>query len=294
LNDGLVVCQVRSWITGDRAVSLPFSDHCEPLSNSTEEMKSLIRELQSSLHDQHWQYLEIRPTSDSFAELAEDLGFRPTGRYFRHVLNLSPDLEDLFRSFHESSVQRRIRHAEQSGLSEECGATPELLKDFYDLLIMTRSRHYLPPQPLVWFQNLLYCHGNAVAVRVAYKDATPIAAILILRFRETAYFKYGCSNSRFHRLGATPWLMWKAIRAAKLSAALQFDFGRTQADNPGLLAFKNHWVSRCERLTYWRYPGADSEDSTGDWKLKTAKRVFSHLPKPLLILSGKLIYRHIG
>ena len=31
LKNALVFCRVESWLTGRRLVSLPFSDHCEPL-----------------------------------------------------------------------------------------------------------------------------------------------------------------------------------------------------------------------------------------------------------------------
>src|SRR5579859_7573506 len=31
LRNGVVCCKVNSWFTGQRLVSLPFSDHCEPL-----------------------------------------------------------------------------------------------------------------------------------------------------------------------------------------------------------------------------------------------------------------------
>src|SRR6185295_8609350 len=31
LTNALLFCAVRSWLTGSRLVSLPFSDHCEPL-----------------------------------------------------------------------------------------------------------------------------------------------------------------------------------------------------------------------------------------------------------------------
>src|SRR5262245_25827296 len=31
LVNGLVFCRIRSWLTGTRIVSVPFSDHCEPL-----------------------------------------------------------------------------------------------------------------------------------------------------------------------------------------------------------------------------------------------------------------------
>ncbi len=35
LTDGVVFCEVDSWLTGRRLVSLPFSDHCEPLLQTT-------------------------------------------------------------------------------------------------------------------------------------------------------------------------------------------------------------------------------------------------------------------
>src|SRR5690242_12893147 len=31
LKNALLFCVVRSWLTGSRLVSLPFSDHCDPL-----------------------------------------------------------------------------------------------------------------------------------------------------------------------------------------------------------------------------------------------------------------------
>src|SRR6185295_20146121 len=33
LTNAVLFCAVRSWLTGSRLVSLPFSDHCEPLVN---------------------------------------------------------------------------------------------------------------------------------------------------------------------------------------------------------------------------------------------------------------------
>ena len=31
LSNGIVFCRIHSWVSGSRLVSLPFSDHCEPL-----------------------------------------------------------------------------------------------------------------------------------------------------------------------------------------------------------------------------------------------------------------------
>ena len=294
LKNGLLLCRVKSWLTGRRLVSLPFSDHCEPICDSIEEMNALICFSQAVSHDQHYRYVEVRPTSEDFAQTTAGSDFRPAGGYFLHVMDLRPNLDDLFRSLDKDCVQRRIRRAERAGLVEKCGTSDELLKAFYSLFVITRSRHHLPPPPCAWFQNLVQCQGKDVEVRVAYKDGNPIASILTLPFRQTGYFKYGCSDTRFHKFGAIPWLLWRAIAAAKSQGALAFDMGRTQEENAGLLAFKNHWVGRYKRLTYWRYPGTTSLDTPNGWKLKMVKRVFSHVPNSLLPVSGKLVYRHIG
>jgi len=294
LKNGLLCCQINSWLTGSRLVSLPFSDHCEPICESPEEMMSLTGGCQAFLSAQPRQYLEVRPTDEDFGRTFSEAGFRPVGRYFLHVMDLRRDLETVFRSFDKDSVQRRVQRAERAGLVEKCGTSQELLQEFYGLFVITRGRHHLPPPPFAWFQNLIQCQGNALEIRVAYKDGSAIAAILTLRFRETSYFKYGCSDARFNKFGATPWLLWRAIAAAKADGAVAFDLGRTQEGNAGLLAFKDHWVSHHQRLTYWRFPSGSFVDSTAGWKLKMAKRVFSYMPKRLLATSGKLIYRHIG
>jgi hypothetical protein len=294
LKNGLVFCQVKSWLTGCRLVSLPFSDHCEPLCDSDEELSFLICYLQTALNHQKWKSLEVRPVDGNFRQTGAEIGFLPAATYFLHTLDLHPDLDQVFGSLDKDSVQRRIQRAQRAGLVEKSGRSDELLKDFYALFVITRGRHHLPPIPYAWFQNLVHCLGEAVEIRIAYRDENPIAAILTLRFRDIVYYKYGCSDVRFNKFGATPWLLWRAIAAAKSNGGIEFDMGRTDEDDTGLLAFKNHWVPQPKRFVYWKFPKIASFNSVDNWKLKMAKRIFSHMPDRLLTITGKLIYRHIG
>jgi Acetyltransferase (GNAT) domain len=295
LKNGLVFCRVKSWLTGNRLVSLPFSDHCEPLCDSPEELDFLLRHFQAVRKQQNWKYLEFRPTTKNFGQLAQKAGFLPSAKYFLHTLDLGPNLEGVFANLDKSSVRRRIQHAERAGLIEKCGTSEELLKEFYGLFVITRRRHHLPPPPYSWFRSLISCQREALEIRLAYQSGTPIAAILTLRFRNIVYYKYGCSDVRFNKFAAIPWLLWNAIAAAKSNGANEFDLGRTEKDNAGLLAFKNHWVPHPQQLVYWRFPESfQSYDSEDSWKLKMAKRTFSHMPSGLLKITGKLLYRHIG
>jgi hypothetical protein len=290
-----VFCHVNSWLTGHRLVSLPFSDHCEPLFDAAEDMHFLMRYLQAALEREEWKYLEVRPVKAVLGRSANGSEFAPAAEYYLHTLNLRPALDDVFRSLDMDSVQRRIRRAQRASMVEKCGTSDTLLKQFYRLFIMTRGRHRIPPPPYAWFRNLIACQGDAVEIRVARQNDIPIAAILTLRFKDVVYYKYGCSDERFNKFGAMPWLLWNAIASAKSMGASEFDMGRTEKDNPGLLTFKNHWVPQPRELVYWRFP--ENSRSLGmafDWKTRIAKRAFSFMPSGLLTLSGKMLYRHIG
>ena len=294
LKNGLVFCRINSWLTGSRIVSLPFSDHCEALCDAPEDLNFLIRYLQTALEHEKWKYLEVRPVNWNFGQRDGGISFLPTATYFIHILNLCSDLDAVYRRLDKDCVQRRIQRAERGGVVEKCGRSDDLLKEFYDLFVITRGRHHLPPIPYAWFRNLVRYEGKALEIRLAYKDKIPISAILTLQFRDTVYYKYGCSDARFNNFGATPWLLWRAITGAKLNGATKFDMGRTEGNNAGLLEFKNHWVPQPKLLVYWKFPDCSSLDSVGGWRLKIARQVFSCMPNRILRIIGELFYRHIG
>jgi len=294
LTNGLVFFGIRSWFTGSRLVSLPFSDHCEPLVDSAEEFDFLVDCLQAEMNHRDWRYVEVRTANGQFERKGQLAGFCLADSYYLHRLDLRPSLDEIFQSLHKDSAQRRIRRAEKAGVSFKSGRSESLLRDFYALLLLTRKRHRLPPQPFVWFQNLAECMADALDVRIAYWDGLPIASVLTLRFRNTTYYKYGCSDARFHNLGAMPALFWETIQASKTGGCAEFDLGRSECDNEKLIAFKNHWTREHSRLQYWRYPASSRPSLTEGWKLRMAKRAFAYMPNSLLALTGRLAYRHIG
>ena len=275
-------------------VSLPFSDHCEPLFSSGEDFRFLMSYLQADLEHQQWKYLEVRPMNGIFPSGGEEVGFGPSKRYFLHQMDLRPDLDQLFRSLDKSSIQRRIRRAERAGLVEKCGRSESLLKEFYSLFVLTRSRHMLPPQPFVWFRNLVDSLGERLEMRLAYKDNVPIAPILTLKFRDKIVYKYGCSNPKFNYLGATPLLLWRTIQDGKAKGAVELDLGRSGEEDLGLVTFKNHWVRPASSIVYWRFPAPVALVTQEARRLRLAKFLFACMPESLLRATGELIYRHIG
>src|SRR5579864_9570139 len=66
ITNGIPFCRIQSWITGSRLVSLPFSDHCQALSDTPEARESGFEFLPSLLEREHCDYIELRSrTPDS-------------------------------------------------------------------------------------------------------------------------------------------------------------------------------------------------------------------------------------
>jgi lipid II:glycine glycyltransferase (peptidoglycan interpeptide bridge formation enzyme) len=292
LTNGIAFCRISSWLTGRRMVSLPFADHCEPLLESDETSKELIDFLRSSIKENRWKYIEIRPLSSTL--LAQVSSQEKGSAFCFHVIDLNAPVEDLFRSLQKSSMQRSIRRAEREGLVCEQGRSEALLSNFYGLMLKTRRRHKLPPQPISWFRNLSSCLGERLNIRVAMKNGEPIASILTLSHRSTLVYKYGCSDERYHNLGPVPFLFWDAIREAKGNGLHEFDLGRSDLTNPGLITFKTRLGARASTLEYVRFSAAHSAPAAEDRGMHMAKRLFACMPDGLLTTAGKLLYRHIG
>ena len=295
LENGLVLCHVASWITGRRLISLPFSDHCEPLLNNASGEHVLISALEQTLRQEKLRYIEIRPAQPLAAATSLH---RSTQDYCFHQINLRPDLSTLFENCHKSSTQRKIQRAEREGLICETGHSDALLDAFWNLLLMTRRRHRIPPQPKSWFRNLIDCFGDALQIRVAYKGKQPVASILTLRHKDTLVYKYGCSDARLNNLGGTQLLFWRSIQEGKRDGLRMFDLGRSECDNTGLITFKDRWGSARSTLTYARFSLSPPSDrfgrSVAAWAGRIARGMVPCLPDRILSMVGSALYRHIA
>lgn len=289
LSNGIVLCQIRSWLTGRRMVSLPFSDHCDPLLDDTDAMTAVTDQLWRLVQQGKWQFVELRPQM-SLSVANGSL----TPPFCLHVLDLTPGADDLFRKFHKDCIQRKVRRAEREDLEYRSGNSQDLLEAFYRLLILTRRKHGLPPQPREWFTNLGSCLGDQLTVRMAFSAGKEIAGIVTLQHGKQMVYKYGASDPAFQQLGGTPLLFWRAISEAKAAGLTSLDLGRSDLDNPGLITFKNRLGAKPSTLVYSRLSRTQTVDARDGWPKKVARHLFAVMPDPVLRATGRIMYRHVG
>jgi hypothetical protein len=296
LDNAITLCHVKSWLTGNRLVSLPFSDHCDPMFRNSSDAQPMMAALQKQLREENSRYIELRTTDTCVQSIP---GFTEYCSYCFHYLELTPDIDSLFRALHKDSTQRKIKRAEREGLIYVEGHSSDLLDEFYRLMLLTRRRHNLPPQPKQWFVNVIDCLGPACKLRMAFKDKTAVAAILTLRHKDTAVYKYGCSDASANQMGGTQLVLWRSIEESAREGLRYYDFGRSDLANSGLITFKDRWGCKRVNLPYWRYTNGRKASRLepsleDDWKRQLARRVLPYLSDNMLASLGSWMYRHIG
>ena len=282
--------EVSSFLTGKRAVSLPFTDYCEPLVPHTEVSKVLFEAIVQEGKKRQWKYIELRGGTDF-------LGDGPASAWFyRHTLDLSPGDAKLFKGLRDST-RRNIKKAEKEGVTVRFETTPEALREFYRLNCLTRREHGLPPQPWQFFEHLheeILAKGMGSVALADYKGNT-IAANVYLHANGEAIYKYGASDKAHQNLRANNVLMWESIKLYAGKGFKSLCFGRSEPENEGLRQFKTGWGADEQVINYYRYDMAANAFVPGKKTVSNrANQVFSRMPVPALKAIGGLLYRHMG
>jgi hypothetical protein len=288
LVNGWLFCRIRSWLTGRRLVSLPFSDHCDPLVNNEIESQRISQAILQDKRGQEWKYIECRLLDANVPK-----GFASSDKYYLHKLNLEPESDQLFEGLHKSSTQRKIKRSEREGVAYEAGRSEALLDRFYRLLVITRRRHRVPAQPRTWFSNLLSCFGSELTIWVASWQEAKVASIITIRFKNSLVYKYGGTDERLFRFGGMQLLFWRAMMDAKQRGLTEVDLGRSDMHDEGLNIFKDRLGATRSCLTYCRYP-VDPSTLAGVSGMLLPQKLRPYLPDGLVTFGGRLLYRHFG
>lgn len=286
--DGVLpLMEIDSWLTGRRGVSLPFTDHCEPLSLSGQTSEALAEETTTLARERRWRHWELRGGTQT-------LGLPVTVAFHGHLLDLSPGPEKLFARCADA-VRRAVRKAERSEIALSFTHSRENMEAFHRLLCRTRQRHGVPPQPWHFFENirrhvLEAGHGRLV---LAWSEGRPIAGAVFFHFGRTVVFKFGASLEQFQHLRANNLVFWRAIEWHAAAGFETLDLGRTSIANEGLRRFKLGWGPVERRIEYARFDCrasvfAPTPDRAHGWQ----NRLFRWVPPTLARLIGAVAYKH--
>ncbi|OPY67916.1 MAG: FemAB family protein [Syntrophorhabdaceae bacterium PtaU1.Bin034] len=293
----LPFCIVRSPFTGNRIVSLPFTSYCDPLVSSPEEFPDLLGgliDLMGSVGPAR--YYELRVFGG--AENIDDDRLKKHSYHKIHVLDLRQGFESLRKSFHRDCIKKSVRKAERSGIIIRDGASEQDLKSYYLHHAQTRKRLGLPIQPYSFFRNMwdIMKPPGYFSLFMAELEGKVIGGLIVFRFRDTLSLEHIGTDLGHLLLRPNHLLYFKAIETACAEGLSYADFGKTTADNQGLLDFKRRWGATQYDVTYFYYPHVKGMMALEDTSAK--HKFFVNIGKrmPLVFARGlgRIAYRHMG
>jgi lipid II:glycine glycyltransferase (peptidoglycan interpeptide bridge formation enzyme) len=282
--------EVSSWLSGRRAVSLPFTDFCVPIEAPGQGSARLYEHAIEEGCKRRWRWLECRASNSAFG------GATPSLAFLGHIVDLKGGQEQMFQNL-ESAVRRGIRKAEKAGLRIEFSRSAEAMQTFFTLHCGTRRRHGVPPQPLRFFQNIVrYVLGEDRGfVATAYLDNRPVASAVFFHQQKDSIYKFGASDYAFQHLRPNNLVMWEAIKRLAEAGCTHLHLGRTSMGNEGLRRFKLGFGAREEQINYFKYDFRTcsvvaEKDKAEGW----FNPFFRHLPLCLSRLAGRVLYPHLS
>jgi hypothetical protein len=283
---------MRSWLTGNRLVSLPLTTHCDLLisEEQLDWVKSFLMKKFAGV--KHLQLKLLNPTANALNLELND------SEFVTHFLDLDRSLDDIFGSFQKTSIRQRINRSRKHNLNHRVATDEQDLIVFYKLFTSSRRRHGLPPQPYSFFRNMwrILQPMGLLELHLVEYGSEVIAGAVILKYKDRYYGEYIAVNYDYKKLNANHKLIWEIIRSAHDNGAKLFDLGRSSTYNPSLIKFKDRWGADKHPLYYYYSPGTRSIDTHGN--LEFGRRILNfanqHLPQKLLQLEGRFLYSHIG
>jgi len=284
------VMEIKSRLTGYRGVSLPFTDYCDPIINNEYTPFEIISAILKHGKEVGWKYYEQRGINGFDARIIPSINF------YRHVLVLDKNYENLYRNLKES-YRRNIKKSIKGNVIISIHNSIASMKEFFRLQCITRKRHGLPPQPYEFFKKI---HEHVISkdygmIIFASYNGSKIAGAVFLHFGDKVIYKFGASEIKYQHLRANNLIMWEAIKTYAEKGYKNLSLGRTSLYNEGLRRFKLGWGSKEDILHYYRY-NLIKEQFVVKRSNETGihNTIFRNMPIVLSRFIGSKLYKHHG
>lgn len=268
---GLAYCHVNG-MKGERLVSLPFSDFCDPLISDEEDMRIITDRLTSSGYP-----VTLRLLRNKL--VLRDPRFHEIGDAKWHGIDLSRDPDQIWQDL-SSSARRAIRKAGSSNLNVRPAEDESDLRAFYELHLRVRKYRYrLLAQPYTFFTNIShrFLQDEDGVLLLAEVGGQIIGGVLFLTWKDKLYYKFNAWDPDYSALRPNDAVMWMGIGHGTKNDLSLLDLGLSDSDQEGLIRYKQKYAT--EGRDIQAVTSADPEDS-GD------RESWSFLPRLVDLLTA--------
>ncbi|MGH3718873.1 MAG: GNAT family N-acetyltransferase [Pseudonocardiaceae bacterium] len=279
-----------SDMRGDRVSSLPFSDRAEPLTDNQVDWKALVDGVITAAAP-----LTLRCFADAVP--VGDPRFEQIAEAAWHGTPLNGGVEGV-RQRLSQHARRNIAISERDGVRVEAHTGRDAVHRFHGLHVALRKRKYrLLAQPVELFDHIwdAFTRDDAIVTMLAHVGDELIAGAIFLTWGDTLYYKFGASLHDHLALRPNDAIFWAGIRWGVQRGARVVDWGLSDLDQPGLIAYKRKWATDQRRIVTLRAGGEHARgDSQAGAMLGELTRLLTDdsVPDEVTRQAGTLLYRY--
>ena len=178
-------------------------------------------------------------------------------KVFNFSLNLTPNLEEIWKKLPKSSVRWGIKKAQSSNLSWSCGHSELDLNQFYKMFLQTRKIRGVPAYPYSYFKDIIEHFKEKVCIYTAYLSNKPVASIFLIKHKKEVRYAFAGAIHKKEIMQLQPYhfLLWEAIKDACKEGFTKFNFGGATLDtnDGGLYEFKKKWADEIVEIPSYFY-----------------------------------------
>lgn len=244
------ICDMR----GERLVSLPFCDYCDPLVTTEDQWRSLF----GAIDSRHMPVI-MRPLHNPLP--VDDPRFSEMKVARWHRIDLSPGTDILWQNI-DRSAHRAIHKAQQANVQVRLAEDKCDLRQFFEMHLHVRKHKYhMMAQPYRFFEHIWdhFIEPRNGMLLMACKDDQVLGATLFLIWKQTLYYKFNASNAETLNLRPNDLIIWSAIQWAKAQGLDWLDFGLSDWDQEGLIRFKRKFNPEEKVIHFLSYTNGSSD-----------------------------------
>lgn len=285
---------IKSVLFGRFMISLPIFDSVGVCAQSIEAKKVLIQKAVEIAEREKADFVEIRQAS---LLSQEDMGLINKLSVKSHKITLLLDLpeskEALWNSF-KAKLRSQIKKPMKEGCKFIIGELDQL-DQYYQIFSVNMRDLGTPVNSRNLFKNILEEFPENSKIGVVKKDDIPLAAGLVIGFKEKLHIPWASSLRKYNHLSPNMLLYWGILEYACNKGYRTFDFGRSSPEE-GTHKFKEQWNPQAFPL-YWHYwvaNGAEKPELNPDNpKFRAFIRVWQNIPLNIANLIGPRIVKYL-
>lgn len=302
---GLPLIHVKSWLFGDKLISLPFCEYGGPLVNSElsdkearQVTKSLLSATNRLARTLHVKYVQIKKPMAMIVEgIMGTQGYTNFPRYVTFQIDLTRELDELWANVHKSK-RKAARKALKGGVVAKELESVEQLKAYYLLYLKTHKRHGSPPHKYEFFKRLydaFFLKGR-MKILLAEYEGKLIGGRISFCHGKTIFNWYSVIDWKHRSLNPNSLLSWSIIEWGVKNGYHKLEFGRTRRGTT-IYDFKKDWGGQETYLQEYVFFMNSRKSELPDpkqLKYEYLSKVWLLIPIPLTRKIGPRIRASIG